>query len=134
MNKRPLSLTIIGWCLAISVAFGIYGLFAIQSNAVAMQMIQRAGLSLAAHRTFTAISLVGTAACSYGVFKGLPWGRVLYVVLGVIGIAVGWWIMPIISVTAFNVLFYAVIVFFLFRPRANEWFAARGFQLQRDEA
>ena len=131
MQKRPLSLTIIGWWLAIAAVFGIYGLLTIQSNAVAMRMIEQMGTSLAVHRTVGVVGIIVSAACAYGVLKGLPWARVLYAVWGAVSLAFSISIMPIVSVIILGVLFYAVIVYFLFRPAANEWFAARGLQLHR---
>jgi hypothetical protein len=64
----------------------------------------------------------------------LPWARVLYVVWGLISLVVTAFMLPIISVMAVSAIFWAVIAFFLFRPAANEWFAARGFALHRTEA
>jgi hypothetical protein len=134
MTKRPLSLTIIGWWLAISAVFGIYGLLTMQSNPTVMQMIEKAGSSLAMHQAFSAVGIVVAAICSYGIFKGLPWARVLYIVWTVVSLAVMAFVLPMVSVLVLSVVFFAVISFFLFRPAANEWFAARGFQLHRNAA
>jgi len=127
-------LTIIGWWLAISAVLTAYSVLTIQSNTLAMQMLEKAGASLALHRMVGVVGTVVAVICAYGVLKGLPWARVLYVVWGVIALATTAFIMPIISVMAMSAVFLAIIAFFLFRPVADEWFAARGFQLHRNEA
>ena len=132
MDKRPLSLSIIGWWLAISAVFGVYSVLTMQSNPTVMQMIEKAGTSLAMHQAFSAAGIVVAAICAYGIFKGLPWARVLYIGWTVVSLAVMAFVLPMVSVLILSVAFFAVIAFFLFRPAANDWFAARGFQLHRN--
>jgi len=132
MHKRPLSLTIIGWWLALSAAFGVLGLFTIQSNPVAMKMIEKAGTSLAMHQAYSAIGIVVTAICAYGIFKGLPWARVLYMGWAVVSSGVMFLVMPMVSVVVLSLAAFLLIGFFLFRPAANDWFAPRGLQLHRN--
>ena len=131
MTKRPLSLTIIAWLLILFSLFGLYGVFTMGSNPVAMKMLNQMHMSLLFEQVWGAIGAVVNIICAYGFLKGYPWSRVLYVVWGVIGIVVGLYISPMKSVVAFSVVFLLVIAFFLFRANADDWFQARGFMLKR---
>ncbi len=131
MDKRPLSLTIIGWFLVVTGLFGLYSSLTIGSNAIAMRMIEEAGMSLRVQQAMGVIGCIVALACAYGVFKGLPWSRVVYVGWSIIGFAIGFFTSPMRSVLILGVIFVAVIAFFLFRPAADRWFAAKGLQLRR---
>lgn len=132
MGKRPLSLTIIAWFLVVTALFGLYGAATMGSNPLVMKMIEQSGVSLLVEQVWGAIGSVVTLAIAYGIFKGQPWSRVLYVVWGIIGLVVGYFISPMPLVLMLSVVFLIVISAFLFRDRANEWFAARGFALHRE--
>ena len=132
MGKRPLSLTIIAWFLVIFALFGLYGAATMGSNPMIMAMIEASGVSLLFQQVWAAIGCLVTLAVAYGIFKGQPWSRVLYVVWGVIGVVVGYFISPMPLALMLSVVFLIVISAFLFRDRANEWFAARGFALHRE--
>lgn len=134
MEKRPLSLTIIGWLLVLSGVFGLYSVLTMGSNPQAMEMMQAMGVSPTYQRIMGILGCVVSLICAYGVFKGLPWSRVLYVVWSVISLAINLAVMPMMSVIILGLIFLAIIGFFLFRPAADQWFAAKGFQLHRNAA
>jgi hypothetical protein len=132
MTKRPLSLTIIAWFLIIFSLFGLYGVFTMGSNPVAMKMIQQMHMSLLLEQVWGVIGAVVNLVVAYGILKGQPWSRVLYVVWSIIGIVVGLYISPMKAVVALSLLFLIIIAFFLFRENADDWFSARGFMLRRE--
>ena len=131
MANRPLSLTIIGWFLIISGLFGLYGALNIRSNEIAMRMIEDMGMSVGLQQAVSVFGALIALACAYGIFKGQPWSRVLYVGWAVISLAIGFATSPMRGVILLSFLFVAVVAFFLFRPAADEWFRAKGLQLQR---
>src|SRR5207244_11579059 len=124
-------LTIIGWFLIISALFGLYGALTIRSNAVALQMMQDMGMSVGLQQAIGVVGALVALACAYGIFKGLPWSRVLYVGWAVVSLAIGLATSPMRAILLLSFVFVAVIAFFLFRPAANQWFKAKGLQLQR---
>jgi hypothetical protein len=134
MEKRPLSLTIIGWFLVITAIFGLYAALTMASNPVAMRMLEEMHTSLRFQQAMGVVGTIIALACAYGIFKGLPWSRVLYVGWGIVGLIIGFFTSPMKSVLILSLVFLAVIGFFLFRPVADRWFAAKGLQLQRGEA
>ena len=132
MEKRPLSLTIIAWLLIVFTLFGLYGVFTMTSNPVAMKMIQQSHIPVAVEQVWGVIGAIVNLVCAYGIFKGQPWSRVLYVVWSVIGIVVAFYISPVKAVILFSLIFFVVIAIFLFGEKANVWFSARGFMLRRE--
>jgi hypothetical protein len=132
MEKRPLSLTIIAWLLVVLSLFGLYGIFTMGSNPVAMKMLQQMHVSLVFEQVWGVIGAIVNLICAYGIFKGLPWSRVLYVVWGVIGLVVSFYISPMKSVVVLGLVFLVIISAFLFTNKANDWFSARGFMLRRE--
>lgn len=132
MEKRPLSLTIIAWFLVVMSLLGLYGAITIGSNQVALKMINQMGIPLLFEQVWGAIGAVVSLICAYGIFKGQPWSRVLYVVWGLIGLVVGFFVSPMKSVLVLSLIFLVVISIFLFSDKANDWFSARGLMLKRE--
>lgn len=134
MEKRPLSLTIIGWFLVVTSLFSLYSVLTMGSNELAMRMLDDMGVSLRFQQAMGVIGTIIALVSAYGIFKGLPWSRVLYVGWGIIGLAIGFFTSPMRSVLILSLIFLAVIAYFLFRPTADRWFAAKGLQLQRADS
>lgn len=134
MEKRPISLTIIAWVLIISAVFTVVSVFMMASNPVAAAAIERMHTTLLVQQVLGVLGVLVAAACAYGIFKGLPWSRVLYVAWGLLGVVYALVASPIKSSALVSLIFIAVIAYFLFSKRANLWFAARGLMLQRERA
>ncbi len=131
MDKRPLSLTIIGWFLIVTGLFGAYASLTMGSNEMARQIIADSGMSLRLQQGLAVVGAIVVVASAYGIFKGLPWSRVLYVGWMILSLAIGLLTSPFKGMLMLSVLFVVVIAYFLFRPEANAWFAAKGLQLHR---
>jgi hypothetical protein len=134
MEKRPLSLTIIAWWMILGAAITVYSVATMGSNPVAMRLLQQGHVPLQFQQAMGVIALLVSGICAYGIFKGLPWSRVLYVGWSIVGMAIGLYTSPIKSIIILSAVFLVVIAFFLFRPAADRWFAATGLHLQRQGA
>lgn len=134
MEKRPLSLTIIAWFLIIFSLLGLYGVATMGSNPQAMKMIEQMHMSLRVQQIWGVAGAIVNLICAYGILKGQPWSRVLYVVWGLIGVVVGFVISPMKIFVVISLVVLVVIGFFLFREAADDWFSARGFMLKRERA
>lgn len=134
MEKRPLSLTIIGWLLIVFTLFGLYGVFTMGSNPVATKMLAQMHVSLLFEQVWGVIGAVINLACAYGILKGLPWSRVLYVVFGIISLVVSFYISPMKAAIVLGLVLLVVIAAFLWTNNANDWFQARGFMLKRERS
>ena len=134
MEKRPLSLTIIMWFLVILAVLGVVGIVMSASNtAVAAKMAEQSKVPLAYQHVWSAISAVVMLVVAYGIFKGQPWSRVLYVAWGIIGLIVGFITSPMKGLLIFSLVLLVVIGGLLFSLTGNQWFAARGLALKREQ-
>ena len=132
MEKRPLSLTIIAWVLIVISVLALVGAFTMGSNPAMMKMIDEMHLSLMVEQAWTVLGVIINLIVAYGILKGQPWSRVLYVVWGIIGLVVGFFISPMKAALVLSLVILVVISIFLFSEKANEWFSARGFMLKRE--
>lgn len=134
MEKRPLSLTIIAIVLLVLSLFAVAGIVWAATNAeVAAKMAEQTHAPIVYQQVWTVLGLIVTLIVVYGIFKGQPWSRVLYVGWGILGLVVEYFMgsPPLGMILGLIVL--AVISAFLFSDRANGWFAARGFALKREQ-
>lgn len=134
MQNRPLSIAIIAWFLGITAVISIYSIATMGSNPLMAKMLDKMPVSLMFLQVWASLGVVITLVSAYGIWKGLPWGRVLYVVWSVIGIIVSFYTSPIQSLILVSIVFFIIIAAFLFTNRANEWFSARGFALKREDS
>jgi hypothetical protein len=129
--KRPLSLTIIAWVLIVISVFAVLSLILIAAKPELMQASQQP-LPSPMEQAWTALGVIITLIVAYGIFKGLPWSRVLYVAWGIIGAVVSFYTSPKPLAPMIALVVFIAISAFLFTNRANEWFSARGFALKRE--
>ena len=99
---------------------------------MAMKMLQQMHVSLMVQQVWGAVGAIVTIVCAYGILKGLPWSRVLYVAWGIVGLVIGFYISPIKAFLVLSLIFLVVISVFLFSDKANDWFQARGLMLKRE--
>lgn len=132
MEKRPLSLTIIACVLVVFALLGLFGVITMGSNPVAMKMLEQMHVSLLFQQVWGVIGCIVTLICAYGIFKGLPWSRVLYLVWGIVGLIVGLYTSPMKAALVLGLVILVVVCAFLWTNSANDWFQARGFMLNRE--
>ena len=122
MQKRPLSLSIIGWLLVVTGLLGSIGVLTMSRNPTVQQIYQHSPLPMWAHVAFGTVGIVVTVAAGYGILKGVNWSRFLYVGWSLIGFVMSMITIPVTSFLILGLVFFVAIVFFLFRPEANAWF------------
>ena len=132
-RKRPLSLTIIAWVLIVLSLLALVGTFTMASNPAMVKMVQEMHIPLAVEQAWTVLGVIINLVVAYGILKGQPWSRVLYVVWGIIGLVVGFFLTPQKAVLVLSLVILVVISIFLFSEKANDWFSARGFMLKRED-
>jgi hypothetical protein len=134
LEKRPLSLTIIASLLVILALLGVYGVLTIGSNPVATKMLEQMHVSLLFQQVWGVMGCIVTLICAYGIFKGLPWSRVLYLAWGILGLVVGVYTSPMKAALVLGLVILVVVCAFLWTNNANDWFQARGLMLKRERA
>jgi hypothetical protein len=131
-EKRPISLTIIAWVLIVLSLLALVGTFTMASNPAMVKMVQQMHIPMIVDQAWTVLGVVVDLIVAYGIFKGQPWSRVLYVVWSIIGLIVGFFISPQKVYLVFGLIILIVISIFLYSEKANDWFSARGFMLKRE--
>ncbi|HEX8839107.1 MAG TPA: hypothetical protein VF750_01405 [Sphingomicrobium sp.] len=134
MEKRPTSLTVIAVIMIVLAAIGLIGVFVLPSTPQGQQALAQMNMSPAAYQALGAVGAIVTLVCAYGILKGQPWSRVLYVVWGVIGLVIGFYTSPMKAGIVLNLVVLVVIAAFLWTNNANDWFQARGFMLKRERS
>jgi hypothetical protein len=132
MEKRPVSLTVIAVILIILVVLGLVGMVMMGSNPVMMKAIEQMHVPLMFLQAWSVIGAIVIAICAYGILKGLPWSRVLYVVWGVIGLVFNAYTSPMKIGVVLGLVILVVVSIFLWTNAANDWFQARGLMLSRE--
>jgi hypothetical protein len=134
MEKRPLSLTIIAVVLVVLSLLGLVTIFMMGSNPAMAEAVSQMNVSLMFLQIWGVIGTIVTLICAYGIWKGLPWSRVLYVVWGVIGLVVSFYTSPTKAGVVLGLIILVVISAFLWTNTANDWFSARGLMLKRERS
>ena len=132
MAKRPVSLTIIAVLLVVLSLLALVGVFTMQSNPAMVKMVQQMHVSMLFEQVWIVVGVVVDLIVAYGIWKGQPWSRVLYVVWGVIGLVVGFYTSPQKAYLVLSLVILIIFSIFLFSEKANDWFSARGFMLKRE--
>jgi hypothetical protein len=132
MEKRPVSLTIIAWLLIVFSVLGLISMIYMTSTAAGMQKLAEMHMSPLYAQVSNVIGVIVGLLCAYGILKGQPWSRVLYVVYGIISFVVGLYMSPMKLPLVGGLILLAIFSVFLFGEKANVWFQARGFMLHRE--
>ena len=132
MVKRPTSMTVIGVLLIILSLLGLVVIFAMGSNPAMVKAAEQMHVSMAFLQAWSVLGAIINLACAYGILKGLPWSRVLYLAWGVIGLVVSFYTSPNKVSVVLGLVILVVICAFLWTNTANDWFQARGLMLKRE--
>ena len=122
MEKRPTSITIIAWYLLVSAIFSVFASLSSLNNPMLKELMAKNLLPIPLQYAMMIIGLVVIIVSGVGMLKGLGWARLLYVIWGVIGMLIGFATSPIKAALIPGLVFFAVVVFFLYRPASNRYF------------
>ena len=134
MEKRPTSITVIGVLLLVFTLLGVVGLVMTATTAAMAEQVAKMHISLPMYQAYGALGIIINLVCVYGIFKGLTWSRVLYLVWGIIGLVASFYISPMKASVVIGLILLVVICGFLWTNTANDWFQARGLMLKREPA
>ena len=120
--ERPTSITVIAWILIILSALGLLVTVTMMNNPDVMDALAESKLGAGTQQMLGIVSSVITAISGYGMLQGKNWGRLLYVISSLAGIAINLYAMPMTGAQYLAIGIVAVVIFFLYRPAANAWF------------
>ena len=124
--ERPTSVTVISWILIVLGALGLLVGALMSNNPDVMDQMAKSKLGAGTQQMLGIVSSVISIVSGYGMLQGKNWGRLLYVVSTVVGIALNFYAMGADTMQYLAIAIFAVVVFFLYRPAANAWFNRDG--------
>ena len=125
MNARPLSITVIAWIIIVSSAMSLVSTLFLINNPTAQELMAQSALPLPVQYAMIFVGLLVGIVCGVFMLKGANWARLLYVGWGILGFAISFITTPGKLTMLPGIIFFAIVVFFLFRPKANAFFSGR---------
>ena len=93
------------------------------TNPMAKELMARSPVPLPVQYAMLYVGILVTIVSGVAMLKSLNWGRLLYVIWGVTSFVITFATSPMKIAIIPGFLLYIVVVFFLFRPKANRYFA-----------
>jgi hypothetical protein len=127
MRPRPASITVIAWILilmgGISLVTTTLMINPVMTNPAARELLSKSPIPVPVQYAMTYVALLVMLVSGIAILKGQNWGRWLYVVGTVLGFLIGIITSPLKSAMIPGFVVFVVVAFFLFRPKANRYFA-----------
>ncbi len=123
MTKRPPSITVIAWILIITGGISLITSTASLNNPMVKELMAKSPIPIPVQYAMMYIGLLVSIVSGIGMLKKQNWARFLYIICGAIGFLIGLFTSPMKMALIPGLLFFAIIVFFLFRPIAKQYFS-----------
>ena len=131
MRTRPTSITVIAWILILMGGISLVTMTlmidkidkVMIDNPAARELISKSAISVPVQYAMTYVGLLIMLVSGVAMLKGQNWGRWLYVVGTAVGFLIGIITSPLKEAMIPGFVVFVVVTFFLFRPKANEYFS-----------
>jgi hypothetical protein len=123
MKNRPTSVTVIAWILIVLGGLSIVTTTVMTNNPTAVALMSKSPLPVSVQYAISYLGSLVMVVSGVAMLKGQNWARWLYVGWSIIGFIIGIATSPAKMAMIPGFVVFLVIAFFLFRPRANEYFA-----------
>ncbi len=127
MRTRPTSITVVAWILilmgAISLVTTTLMINPVMTNPATRELLSKSPIPVSVQYAMTYVALLVMLVSGIAILKGRNWGRWLYVVGTVLGFLIGIITSPVKSAMIPGFVVFVVVAFFLFRSKANKYFA-----------
>ena len=123
MKDRPKSITIISWFLIITNLIAIASTALTHDNPEVVKMMELSSIPITLQYVLMAVGILITISSAVLMLKANKIGRVMYVGWTIISLTIGLITSPAKAMMIPGLVFFLIISFFLFRPKANEYFS-----------
>lgn len=123
MEPRPTSITVISWILIVTGAVSLITSTVALAQPITKELMARNPLPLSVQYAMLYVGLLVTIISGVAMLRRHNWGRLLYVIWSGAGFVIGLAFFVMKTGMLPGIVLYVVIVFFLFRPKANQFFA-----------
>jgi hypothetical protein len=120
--RRPTSVSVIAWIVIVGSGFSLIASTVALNDPMAKQLMAKSLLPMPLQYVMLYLGLCIGIVAGIAMLKGRNWARFLYVIWCAIGSVIGFLTSPMKAAQIPGLVVFAVITFFLFRPKANEYF------------
>ena len=124
--KRPTSVSVLSWILIVTSGITLINSTVSLNNPMVKELMAKSLLPIPLQYMMLYVGIFITIVAGIAMLKGRNWARFLYVVWSAIGFVIGIMTSPMKAAMIPGLVVFAVITFFLFRPKANEYFSPKG--------
>ena len=129
MRTRPTSITVIAWILilmgVISLVTTTLMINPVMNNPAIRELMSKSPVPVPVQYAMTYVALLVMLVSGVAMLKGQNWGRWLYVVGTALSFLIGIVTSPLKGAMIPGFVVFVMVTFFLFRPKANEYFSDR---------
>lgn len=122
MKSRPVSVTVVAWIIIATNGLSLVTVTLGLNNPTAIELMNRSPLPVPVQLGIAYFSLLALLVCGVAMLKGRKWARSLYVIISIAGVLIGIATSPVKLLLIPGFIIFVIFVFFLFRPKANEFF------------
>ena len=123
--KRPISVSIIAWYLIVTSGIGLIAITVSINNPIAEELMAKNLLPIPLQYIMGYVGLLISIVAGIAMLNRQNWARLLYVAWNAIGFVIMMLTSPTKALMIPGLVVFAVITFFLFRPKANEYFSPK---------
>ncbi len=122
MKKRPTSITVIAWILIVTGGISLVTSTISLNNPMLKELMGRSPIPLPVQYVMMYVGLLITLISGIAMLKGKNWARFLYVIWNIISFVICIATFPMKASMIPGFIIFLIEAFFLFRPKANEYF------------
>lgn len=125
MTKRPTSISVIAWILIVIGGIGLIsttGTIMINSPML-RDIMSKSPIPIPIQYVISYFGILIGIISGVAMLKGKNWARWLYITWNLINFVIGITISPMKAAMIPSVVLFLIVTFFLFRPKANEFFS-----------
>jgi len=126
MDNRPNSVRVIAWLLIFMAGLSLITSILTLNDPKTSEIMRRwISIPLSIQYILMFIGITVQLISGVGILKGMNWARFLYVIFSIVGFVIGIFISPFKIFIVTSIVVFIIVVFYLFRPSANDYFAGR---------
>ena len=123
MRKRPTSLTVIAWILIVSDTVGMVTNTILINDPKTLEIKHKILLSITSQNIKEYLGCLVVIISGVAMLRRYGWSRFLYIGWFIIVLVLEMAISPMKTMMIPSTVVFLVIVFFLFRPKVNDYFS-----------
>ncbi len=122
MKKRPTSVTVIAWILIVTGGLSLITTTLMMNNPMVEELMGQSLIPIPVQYAMMYFGLLVTLTSGIAMLKGKNWARLLYVIWTAVAFLITAGTSPMKTALIPGLVLYLVVVFFLFRPKPNQYF------------